>query len=265
MQICMYNVSMDIINFDLKRISEQSVAFRKDKAVFRDGNKLIKLFDNNYSKSNVLNEAINQSRVEETGLNIPKIHEVRLVEGKWAIVMDFVEGTTLDKLMNDNPDKIDEYMSLFVSIQREVHSRKHMLLTKYADKLIMKILNSGLDASSRYDLSLRLDAMPKGTSVCHGDFNPSNIIITSDGKAYIIDWSHASQGNYIADVAKSYLLFKLNGEDERAEKYLAKYCKMAKITADEVFKWIPLVSAAQLAKADGEKREWFMNWIYEAE
>lgn len=261
----MYNGFMGIVNIDLRRISEQSVAFRKDKAVFRDGDKLIKLFDNNYSKSNVLNEAINQSRVEETGLNIPKIREVRLIDGKWAIVMDFVEGVTLEKLMTTNPDKIDEYMSLFVSIQRDIHSRKHMLLTKYKDKLVMKILNSGLDASARYDLSLRLSAMPKGTNVCHGDFNPSNVIISNDGTAFIIDWSHASQGNFVADVAKSYLLFKLSGEDVRAEKYLDEYCKVAKITREEVFKWIPLVSAAQLVKAEGEKREQFLKWIEEAE
>ena len=37
--------------------------------------------------------------------------------------------------------------------------------------------------------------MPKHNKVCHGDFNPSNVIIAEDGPPYILDWSHATQGN----------------------------------------------------------------------
>ena len=62
----------------------------KNKVLYRDGDKCIKLFDENYSKSDVLNEALNHSRIEETGLNIPKIHEVTLVNGKWAIILEYI-------------------------------------------------------------------------------------------------------------------------------------------------------------------------------
>ncbi len=239
----------------------KKVSYRKDKALIYDGEKLTKLFDNSYSKSNVLNEAINQSRVEETGLNIPKIREVTLLNGQWAIVMDLVRGETLEKLMAENPDKEDEYMKLFVSIHRDIHSRKHMLLTKFSDKLINKILSSELDASTRYDLSIKLNDMPKGSSVCHGDFNPSNVMVTDDGTTFIIDWSHASQGNLIADVTKTYMLFKLNGEDARAEKYLEEYSKQSGINKDDVFRWIPLVSAGQLLRNDGKRKAKLLEWI----
>ena len=42
------------------------IAERKTKTVYRDNDKTIKLFIENYSKSNILNEALNQNRVEET-------------------------------------------------------------------------------------------------------------------------------------------------------------------------------------------------------
>ena len=58
------------------------ISQRKDKVIYRDGDKVVKVFDENYSKSNILNEAINQARVEETGLNIPKIREVTVINGK---------------------------------------------------------------------------------------------------------------------------------------------------------------------------------------
>ena len=87
---------------------EKVLAERKDKVIYKDGDKCIKVFDENYKKSDILNEALNQARVEETGLNIPKIHEVTKIDGKWAIVTDFIEGKTLAQLMEENPDKEDE-------------------------------------------------------------------------------------------------------------------------------------------------------------
>ena len=49
------------------------IAVRTNKVIYRDGDKAIKVFDRDFSKSDVLNEALNQSRIEETGLNVPKI------------------------------------------------------------------------------------------------------------------------------------------------------------------------------------------------
>ena len=43
------------------------------KKLYRDGDRLIKMFDESYSKSGILNEALNQARVEETSLHIPKV------------------------------------------------------------------------------------------------------------------------------------------------------------------------------------------------
>ena len=85
------------------------VAVRAQKKVYRDGDAAIKVFDESYSKADILNEALNTARVEETGLNIPKIRQVTSIDGKWAIVTDFIEGKTLSQLMDENPDKIDEY------------------------------------------------------------------------------------------------------------------------------------------------------------
>ena len=68
---------------------ETVVAVRPDKTVYRDGENIIKVFSPDKRKSDVLNEALNQARVEETGINIPKIKDVTCLEdGRWAIVMD---------------------------------------------------------------------------------------------------------------------------------------------------------------------------------
>ena len=242
--------------------TDKVIAVRNTKTIYRDGDKVIKVFDEHYSKADILNEALNQARVEETGLNIPKLEEVTKVNGRWAIVMDYIKGKTLAQLMAENPDKIDEYLNLFVDLQMEVHSKKAPLLNKLKDKMNRKISQADLTATIRYDLHTRLESMPKHNKVCHGDFNPSNIIISDeDGTPYIIDWSHATQGNASADVARTYLLFWLAGDINLAEKYLNLFCLKSDTAKQYVQKWIPIVAASQLVKGKKEEREFLLHWV----
>lgn len=240
---------------------DNMIAVRTKKVVYRDGDKAIKLFDSDYSKADVLNEALNQARVEETGLNIPWIIEVTTIDGKWAIVSEFVEGKTLAQLMQENPDKFDEYLNLFVDLQMDVHSRKAPLLNKLKDKMNRRISETGLDATTRYELHTRLEAMPKHTKVCHGDFVPSNIIIRDDGTPYILDWAHATQGNASADVARTYLLFWLSGDPNGAEKYLNLFCRKSDTAKQYVQKWIPIVAAEQSVKGKPEEQKLLLSWV----
>ena len=240
---------------------DKIIAVRNTKTIYRDGDKCIKIFNEDYSKADVLNEALNQARIEETGLNIPKIHEVTTIDGKWAIVSDYIEGKTLAELMAENEDKTEEYINLLVDIQLEIHSKTCPLLNKLKDKMSRKISETELDATTRYELHTRLEGMPKHKKVCHGDFNPSNIIITKDGTPYILDWSHATQGNASADVARTYLLFCLNGDTEKAKKYLEIFCKKSNTAKQYVEKWMPIVAASQSVKGNEKEREFLLSWV----
>ncbi len=237
------------------------IAERPGKKIFVENGKLVKLFDAGYSKADILNEALNQARVEETDLNIPKIQSVSVVDGCWSISMDYIEGTTLEQLMAENPEKLDEYLNLFVDVQLNIHSKRVPLLNMLIEKMNRKISAADLDATTRYDLHTRLNGMKRHIKLCHGDFNPSNVIITADGTPYVIDWAHATQGNAAADVARTYLLFYLQGKPDVAEKYLKLFCKKADTAIQYVQKWIPIVAASRLVKAPEEEKEFLMKWI----
>ena len=236
------------------------IAQRKDKTIYRDGDRCIKVFNTDFSKADVLNEALNQARIEETGLNISKILEVTKIDGKWAIVLEYIEGKTLAQLMDENPDKINDYIELLVDLQLETHSKTCPMLNKLKDKMNRKISETELDATTRYELHTRLEGMPKHKKVCHGDFNPSNIIITQDGTPYIIDWAHATQGNASADVARTYLLFCLDGKTELAETYLNLFCRKSDTAKQYVQKWMPIVAASQSVKGNAHEREFLLSW-----
>lgn len=237
------------------------IAVRSNKTVYRDGDRCIKVFNEDYSKADVLNEALNQARIEETGLNIAKILEVTMVDGKWAIVLEYINGKTLAQLMEEDKDNRDKYIEQLVDIQLQIHSKTCPLLNKLKDKMNRKISETTLDATTRYELHTRLEGMPKHNKVCHGDLNPSNIIITEDGTPYIIDWAHATQGNASADAARTYLLFWLGGDTEGAKKYLDLFCKKSNTAKQYVQKWMPIVAASQSVKGNEHERELLLSWV----
>ena len=156
----------------------EPIAERKTKTVYKDGDKTIKLFIENYSKAAILNEALIQSRVEEsTDLKISKLIEVTKIENRWALVTEFIEGTPLDVLMKEHPEKEDEYLKLFVDIQLEIMSKKVPLLNRLKDKYRRKLAEADIDDNTRYELLQRLEGTKNHDKLCHGDFNPSNVII----------------------------------------------------------------------------------------
>lgn len=237
-----------------------TIAVRQGKVVYQDGDTLIKVFDaSDWSKSEILNEGLNQARIEETGLNIPKILKVGTVDGKWALMMEYIEGKNLADLMREEPENLDKYMELFVSLQKEIHSKKAPLLTTLKDKMTRKISTADLKATIRYDLQLKLRELGVTSVVCHCDFKPENVIITADGAAYILDWSHTNQGNPNVDAAITYILFKLDGKETEAEKYMDLYCEKSGVEKNAVLKWIPVAAASKSAKTEGAKKDFLLS------
>lgn len=237
------------------------IAKRSDKTVYRDGNLKIKVYNEETSKVNVLVSALNQAKIEETGLNVPKLRAVTTHEGKWVIVTDYIDGTPLDVLMKNNPEKEDEYLKMFVDLQANVHTKRSTGLLKIKEKMSLKISQTDLDECMKYELHARLEGMPNHIKLCHGDFNPSNVIVKDNGEMYIIDWSHATQGNASADVARTYLIFKLEGNDEIAEKYLDLFCKKTGISRSYYLRWLPIVAASQSVKKNEHEKELLLKWV----
>ena len=236
------------------------IAERKNKVIYRDGDKCVKVFNHSFGKADILNEALNQARVEDCGLNVPKILEVTTVDGKWAIISEFIEGETLSHLMRDNPDETQKYLEMMVDTQLLIHTKKCPLLSRLKDKMNRKILMADLDPVTRYELLIRLEGLPNHDKLCHGDLCPSNIILTPKGELYVIDWAHATQGNASADAARSFLTFHLRGEADLAEKYLDMFCEGSNIEKSYVQKWMPIVAASQSVKGKLEERDFLLRW-----
>ena len=236
------------------------VVRRPNKTIYRDGDKSIKVFDKNYPKTNILNEALNQARVEDTPLNTPRLLEVLKLDGRWAIVSEYISGKTLADLMRDNHDKYDEYLRIFVELQLLVQTQRVDDLPSMKEKIRRRIPRSDIPEERRAELAKRLEEMPFANTICHGDFYPTNIVIAAYGTPYIIDWSHVTQGDTSADVARTFLLFITHGEEDHGMQYLELYCKLSGADVNYIKRMIPLIAAAHSVKALPEEKETLRKW-----
>ncbi|MDR2375705.1 MAG: aminoglycoside phosphotransferase family protein [Treponema sp.] len=247
-------------------MSRTVIVERSNKTIYLEDGKVYKVMGPEYPASDVFNEALNLAAVGETRLKVPKIVGVNKIDGKWALVWEYIEGTTLLELMKQEPGRLDEFLDRFVDIQLEMHRYSATRLPVLIDKMHRKIRSSGLDATTRYELHTRLDSMPRHTKLCHGDFTPSNIVITKNDEACIIDWSHASQGNASADAAQTWLIFTFYRDmfstaPDIADRYLALFCKKSDTARQYVEKWISLVSASRLVMGKPEEREFLLRQV----
>ncbi|GHU68619.1 hypothetical protein FACS1894184_11070 [Clostridia bacterium] len=238
------------------------IAEREGKTVYLDEetNSAVKVFDGTYAKTGILNEALNHAIIEETGLPVPALKGVEMVDGKWAIVTEYILGKTLAQLMVEDGDNYDLYMDMLVEVQMDIHDTRAPKLSKLKDKMRRKIKEADIGEIARFTIEHRLEAMPEHVKVCHGDLNPTNIIIDGEGRPFVLDWSHVTQGNASEDVARTYLLFRLAGDEVAAERYLDLFCEKTSTQKRYVQQWLPIVAVSQSVKGKPEERELLLTW-----
>ncbi len=232
--------------------------------VYESDGLAIRVYKDEKYKEKCLYAALTHARVETTlglsSIKMPVLHEVSLIDGKWAISMDWINGKTLGQLIDENPDKAEMYIDKLVDIQCEIHAQYMPLLSKLKDKLARQIKSlSQIDEIKKYELLTRLDSMPKHIKLCHNNFSPDCVILNDEG-TYVLNWGSARQGSASADVAKTYLLLSLK-RPQYADMYLQKYCQKTGTSKKYVQQWLPIVAAAQLDRGIESEKEFLMRWL----
>lgn len=243
------------------------IVTRHNKAVYRDGNRIVKVFNDRKPGSDVFNEALNNARVSEAGGRVPRVLEVSQVkegewQGSWALALEYIPGRTLEQIIDADQLNVETYLRQFVDLQIQIQSADAPALNRQKDKL-RRMINSvkAIDPSVRYDLQMRLDGLKGGTKVCHGDFVPSNVIIPDDGsEPFVLDWAHVSAGVPEVDAAQTYLLFKVE-HPASADMYLDIYSKASDTAKQIIMAWVPVVAAAELARKRQQREKFLMSQV----
>ena len=148
-------------------------------------------------------------------------------------------------------------------LHASLHARRSPLSDPQHTVLARRIRAAlGLSDRQKTHALARLDAMPQGNALCHGDFHLDNIILTRDGPM-VIDWNDATRGDPLADVARSLILIHhahlhvtdvprqraVEAAAERfSEAYLSHYAAKTGADPATVRDWLPTDAAARLSE-----------------
>ncbi|NLV27936.1 MAG: phosphotransferase [Methanomicrobiales archaeon] len=201
--------------------------------VYREGQKAFQAFK----------EAFTLSVVGELGIPAPRVYGVETFQGRTAVLMDQVRGVSLSDIMGESVDKVPECLDKAVELQIAMHNATFSDFVPQKNMVRGMILDGpGLTDGERKMLLKKLDSLPEGSSICHGDFHCGNILF--NGTSYqIIDWAEVSSGCPAADACRSYLDYWFMSE-ELAEMYLERYCRLSGKPREEVLAWLPVMAGS---------------------
>lgn len=172
---------------------------------WEDG-RVLKLYREGWPRLEAEQEAHLIRVAYDAGLPVYRVFDVVEVEGRLGIVMERLEGISMEKIIEASPIKAFTLAPLLGELHARVHAVKIAGLPSQRQRLVTGIRAAQVltDEAKRSALD-SLALLPDGDTLCHGDFHPENIVITSKGPV-IVDWCTASQGNPLADVANTEVL-----------------------------------------------------------
>jgi uncharacterized protein (TIGR02172 family) len=169
---------------------------------------VVKLFRPSFPKQAIDNEYL-VCRAIGSLLDIPKAHSHLIMDGRDAIVFDFIRGRSGFKYIIGNPLKIKEFAVGFAGLHAGMHTITAPEAVPDMKGILKRNMNMHelLPPESKKKIISYMENLPDGNSLCHGDYHPDNLILR-DGKPFIIDWMTATRGNPLADVARTSVLLK---------------------------------------------------------
>lgn len=210
-------------------------------------NKIIKIFNDNLPATESSYEAAKQKHAYSYGLSVPEVFDVKKINGKQAIIMEYIQGRTMGEILSENRNQMEYLMNLSVDIQLKVHMIVENSLEPMTEKLTRQIKSvQQLDQKYKVALLDKLDSMTFEKRLCHGDFHLYNLIMAENDVA-IIDWVDSSAGDIRADVYRTYLLYS-QFSMELAEMYVRLYCEKSGLSFNDIFQWAPIIAGARLAE-----------------
>lgn len=156
-----------------------------------------------------------------------------------------------------------------------IHSKTGVSLPRdQREQMKRTIANVGyLTSVEKEAVIAHLDRLPLKLCACHGDPNPGNLMIDHRGKAVVIDWMGAANGNPEADLAEYIVMIRYGVLPPEMPGFLTdvfnairgsvvdilldEYTQLSSIHYEEIEPWIPIVAARKLsasAISDAEKQ-----------
>jgi uncharacterized protein (TIGR02172 family) len=244
----------------LKKLSTPITEGRTAEIYAWDDTHVLKLYRDWCPPDWVEYEARTARLVFEAGIPSPEAVEIVEVDGRRGLLYERLQGISMLQDMNARPWLLWKHARWLAELQLKIHGQSTTGWPSYKKRLDHDIRNSAhLSEELKSKALIRLNALPDGTNICHGDYHPGNVLITERGPV-VIDWMTASTGSPWADVARTSLILSIGAKAAGKQvhpilrtaiklyerTYLNRYRTLQPDTENEMDRWTPVIAAGRL-------------------
>ncbi|MCX6807195.1 MAG: aminoglycoside phosphotransferase family protein [Patescibacteria group bacterium] len=240
-------------------------------------NKVLKLFNTNYSSEAANYEARIVSIINKEKINAPKYYEKTIINGRTGLVYERIYGTILFMVITKFPFDVIKHAKRMAREQFQINSVANNDLPTQKDRLTY-LINRSEEILGKYHKKIleKLYNLEGGKNICHGDFHVGNILVQND-KYFIIDWMNAYSGNIVSDAVRTYMMIispffpvELNFLKKLLVRtlkrltgyfYKKEYLKISGKREQEFAEWFPVVAGARLDDDVPGEKEWLLKYI----
>jgi aminoglycoside phosphotransferase (APT) family kinase protein len=243
-----------------------------------EGDRVLKLFYEGFPEGIAQEEARTTERLHEIGLPVPAVDGVIEEAARAGIVFERIDGPSMLSRLTQFPWPVTRLARVLADLHGSVHRHRMPELPSLQGALERRIREApGLSAEEKRETRHALGELPIDTVVCHGDFHPDNVLLSSRGPI-VIDWTDVHQGHPSADVAKTVLLLRLGEPPEGTRArwlidrlrrrfqraYLSRYRGNRTVPESELQAWLLPVAAARLADGIPQERKKLVGMVRSA-
>ena len=245
---------------------DRVLALRADRIVCQYGGQCTKIYSRSHTCTEILLEAGCLAAAHEAGVRTPEFLEITRIEGKWALVTEFVQGKTLAQLLEAGIIDQDTCFRVLIKAQMEIQSAGAAHFRGQKDEARRSIACCAADENIKAYLKDTLEKLGDGNVLCHGNLLPENIMLPDNDaqSPVILDWKRACRGSADADAAAAWICLTLQYGKETAGRYLSLYCRERGASPDDIMRWVPVMAACRLGESVRRERKILLGLISEA-
>ncbi|MBY6037646.1 phosphotransferase [Fictibacillus nanhaiensis] len=243
-----------------------------------DEGTVAKVFYDHVSAASIDHEWSVSKNVMSCGLPVPAVYQQERIDGRSAIFFEKIKGSALTKWLEDKPWTALQLVKIMAALHAKVHEKQVTELPLQKIVLQRKIEHAKeLSREDKSSILTFLSNLPDGDSLCHGDFHPDNILLTEKGPV-IIDWIDATQGNRMADLARTVIILRYGGFPDKSSflqrrilvavrdiltrHYIKSYKRSFPFSSELLKDWMLPVAAGRLSeKIPNQEKERLIRFI----
>lgn len=180
-----------------------------------DPDTIVKVYINPDSLPDIHNERKLARKAFVLGIPTAISYDVVRVGESYGSVFELLDAKSFSKLIEENPDKLDEYVSQFTELLKTIHTTQVK-----ADDMpdIKETIYKWIEMDKTYlapeqanKLETLVKAVPDTLNMLHCDYHTNNIMM-QNGETILIDMDTLSHGHPIFELANIYITYIGFGE-----------------------------------------------------